>query len=100
MTEDVVSKGSRWRGVESNYTIVIPLANTAMTLLAHRVPITLLADLLDPSGPRSREIYRVEAVADDVRRELASLAPTEVAIGAGLQAQHEASDFTTRNAAC
>jgi len=34
-----------------------------MALLAHRVPITLLADLLDPDGPASREIYRVEAVA-------------------------------------
>ena len=63
--------------MQPNYNLVIPLAKTAMTLLAHRVPITLLADLLDPSGPPSREIYRTEAVADDVKREFASLAAVE-----------------------
>ena len=62
--------------MQPNYNLVIPLTKTAMTLLAHRVPITLLADLLDPSGPPSREIYRTEAVADDVQREFTSLAAT------------------------
>lgn len=44
-------------------------ARYARTLLAHGVPVTLLFDLLDP--PSSREVYRGEAVADDVQREAA-----------------------------
>ena len=44
-----------------------------MTWLAHGVPLALLADLADPSGPRSREIYTAEAVQDDVRLDLRSL---------------------------
>jgi hypothetical protein len=63
-----------------------------MTLLRHHVPLTLLADLLDPGGPGSREIYNVEAVADDVRRELASTLAAEAA-AAG-------SDFVANPAAC
>ena len=61
-----------------------------MTMLAHRVPLTLLADLLDPGGPPSREIYRVEAVADDIRRELAALAAAEAAEAAGVAAPEAA----------
>ena len=70
-----------------------------MSWLESRVPLTLLADLVDlvdlteptdPLGPTSREIYRVEAVADDVRRELDALAKAEAA----------ATDFTTNEAAC
>jgi hypothetical protein len=74
-----------------------------MSLLAHRVPITLLADLLDPDGPASREIYRVEAVADDVRRELAALACAEAAatrLEAADPAHDRSTDFTTRETAC
>jgi hypothetical protein len=62
-----------------NYIDVIPPQERVMTMLAHRVPLTLLADLLDPGGPASREIYRAEAVADDVRRELTALAMAEAA---------------------
>jgi hypothetical protein len=65
--------------MQPNYNGVIPPTECAMTLLAHRVPLTLLADLLDPAGPASREIYRVEAVADDIRRELDSLAVPQAA---------------------
>ncbi len=51
-----------------NYINVIrDPARYARTLLAHGVPVTLLFDLLDP--PSSREVYRAEAVADDVERE-------------------------------
>jgi hypothetical protein len=67
--------------MKPNYNSVIPPTERAMTLLAHRVPLTLLADLLDPAGPASREIYRVEAVADDIRRELDSLAVPQAANG-------------------
>ena len=44
-----------------------------MTWLAHGVPLALIADLADPSGPASRAIYTAESVADDVRRDAASL---------------------------
>ena len=71
-----------------------------MSLLAHRVPITLLADLLDPRGPASREIYRVEAVADDVRRELARVAKSEAAARVGGPSGRGSTDFTTNEAAC
>ncbi len=50
-----------------------------MTWLAHGVPLALLADLADPSGPTSREIYTAEAVEDDVRLDLRSLAVAEPA---------------------
>ena len=51
-----------------NYINVIrDPARYARTLLAHGVPVTLLFDLLDP--PSSREVYRAEALADDVERE-------------------------------
>ena len=87
--------------MQPNYNLVIPLTKTAMTLLAHRVPITLLADLLDPSGPPSREIYRTEAVADDVQREFTSLAATATqASQPASEAKRALSDFTTSNAAC
>jgi hypothetical protein len=44
-----------------------------MAWLANGVPLALIADLADPSGPASREIYTAECVADDVRRDAASL---------------------------
>jgi hypothetical protein len=40
-----------------------------MSWLRHGVPIALLADLLEVDGPASTEIYRYEAIADDVRRD-------------------------------
>jgi hypothetical protein len=51
-----------------NYTIVITPPGTARawSLLRAGVPLTLLCDLADPEGPRSREIYTAEVVADDV----------------------------------
>jgi hypothetical protein len=54
-----------------------------MTMLAHRVPLTLLADLLEPGGPASREIYRTEAVADDIGRELAAMARAQASNASG-----------------
>lgn len=36
-----------------------------MVALARKVPITLLCDLLDPSGPRSREIHAAEREEDE-----------------------------------
>jgi hypothetical protein len=50
-----------------------------MTWLRDGVPIALLADLLDPGGPASVEIYRYEAISDDVRREALLLAQAEAA---------------------
>jgi len=81
LIEDLVSRHSRGRSFEPNYNSVIPLTKTVLTLLAHRVPITLLADLLDPAGPPSREIYRVEAVSDDIQREMAFVADSEAGSG-------------------
>jgi hypothetical protein len=54
-----------------NYTIVITSLGTtrAWSLLRAGVPLSLLCDLADPEGPRSREIYTAEAVADDVGRD-------------------------------
>jgi hypothetical protein len=49
-----------------------------MTWLRHGVPVTLLADLVEPDGPRSREIYAAEAAYDDVRRDAQSLARAAV----------------------
>jgi len=72
--------------MQPNYNSVIPRTERAMTLLAHRVPLTLLADLLDPAGPPSREIYRVEAVADDIRRELDLLGGPQAASSASTAA--------------
>ncbi len=47
------------------------MTNTATTMgmLRDRVPLTLIIDLLDPAGPRSREILLAELVADDVRQD-------------------------------
>ncbi len=58
-----------------------------MTWLAHGVPLALLADLADPSGPTSREIYTAEAVEDDVRLDLRSL-------GVDRTAEAPANDFS------
>ncbi len=44
-----------------------------MALLRDRVPLTLLMDLLDPAGPRSRQILLAELVTDDVRRDAEEL---------------------------
>ena len=41
-------------------TAVRVAENALMSALRRRVPITLLADLVDPDGPRSHEIYRRE----------------------------------------
>ncbi len=79
-----------------NYIDVIPPQERVMSLLAHRVPITLLADLLDPCGPASREIYRTEAVADDIRRELLATALGEAAASAA----PTGTDFAGQEAAC
>lgn len=68
-----------------------------MTWLQHGIPITLIADLWDRDGPTSREIYRVEAVEDDVRREAAELAVAEAAHWRGM-AGSAATDFTARRA--
>jgi hypothetical protein len=51
----------------NDISVIRDPASYARTLLAHGVPITLLFDLLDL--PSSREVYRAEAVADDVERE-------------------------------
>lgn len=54
--------------VVPNYINVIrDPARYARTLLSHRVPVTLLFDLLDP--PSSRDVYRAEAVAGDIAAE-------------------------------
>ena len=66
-----------------------------MAWLRHGVPIALIADLWDRDGPTSREIYRVEAVADDVRREAAELAAAEATPSPGM-ASGVATDFTAR----
>ena len=68
-----------------------------MTWLRHGVPIALIADLWDRDGPSSREIYRVEAVADDVRREASALAAAQAAQWRAI-ARSEATDFTARQA--
>ena len=36
--------------------------DSVMVLLQHGVPLSLLADLVDPDGPRSIEIYESELV--------------------------------------
>ena len=61
-----------------NYMAVITPQERMMTWLAHGVPLALIADLADPSGPRSREILTAEAVADDVRRDLELTGPVTV----------------------
>ena len=79
-----------------NHTGVIPPSARVMTWLNHHVPITLVADLADPEGPRSREILTYEAVADDVGRDAAALssqASRKVAAGSG-------EDFSGTEAAC
>jgi hypothetical protein len=82
--------GSSWGAEVPNYMNVIPADARVMTWLRHGVPIALLADLLDPGGPASREIYRSEAVADDVRLAAA------VEASSGLAADDQ--DFTTNAA--
>ena len=37
-----------------------PATSRALDLLAHGVPLSLLCDLADPAGPRSREILDAE----------------------------------------
>ena len=68
-----------------------------MAWLRHGVPIALIADLWERDGPTSHEIYRVEAVADDVRREAAELAAAEAAHWRAI-ASRAATDFTARQA--
>ena len=38
--------------------------HSVMSALSHHVPITLLCDLADPSGPRSGDIARHECATD------------------------------------
>jgi hypothetical protein len=64
-----------------------------MIMLRHHVPIALVVDLVDPEGPRSREIYTYEAADDDVRRDLETLAVSESTDGG-------ATDFSGQEAAC
>ena len=71
--ETAANQGSSRRQTVPNYTGVITPRELVMTWLAHGVPLALIADLADPSGPRSREICTVEAVADDVRRDAETL---------------------------
>ena len=59
----------------------------AWRLLRAHVPITLLCDLVEPDGPDSRQILAAEAVADDVRRELA--AEHELLRGRGWADEHD-----------
>ena len=56
-----------------NHISVITPRELVMTWLAHGVPLALIADLADPSGPASREIHTAECVADDVRLDAESL---------------------------
>jgi hypothetical protein len=65
-----------------NYTIVItsPGAARAWSLLRAGVPLSLICDLSDPTGPRSREIYTAEVVADDVSRASIDLTQVERSI--------------------
>jgi hypothetical protein len=49
-----------------NYIDVIHDSQRVMTWLRHRLPLSLLADLAELEGPRSREIYTWEAITDDV----------------------------------
>jgi hypothetical protein len=56
-----------------NHTGVITPRELVMTWLAHGVPLALIADLADPSGPASGQIYAAECVADDVRRDAQTL---------------------------
>ena len=58
------------------------------------MPIALLLDLYDRDGPSSHEIYRSEAVADDVVREAAALEEAE----ADAAAADRTVDFTDRRA--
>jgi len=55
--------------------------STAWLLLRAHIPISLLCDLVEPDGPDSRQILAGEAVADDIRRELA--AEHELLVGRG-----------------
>jgi hypothetical protein len=57
-TDARAKDSSSGRGL-SNYTIVITTLRTApaWSLLRAGVPLSLLCDLMDPEGPRSREIY-------------------------------------------
>jgi hypothetical protein len=66
-----------------NHTRVITPRELVMTWLAHSVPLALVADLADPSGPASREIYTAECVADDVRRDAALLSRRKAVDGDG-----------------
>jgi len=75
MAPDGLARGSPvWssrsgQGVPNYINVIRDPARYARTLLAHGVPVTLLFDLLDP--PSSREVYRAEAVAEDLEREAA-----------------------------
>ena len=66
-------KGSSARFDLPNHIHVITPRELVMTWLAHGVPLALIADLADPSGPASRQIYAAECVDDDVRRDAETL---------------------------
>jgi hypothetical protein len=69
-----------------------------MTYLRHGVPLTLLADLLADTGPRSREIYATEAASDDVDRDAATLTGQQPIRSVGEAAG--GGGFTAGGAAC
>ena len=79
-----------------NHTGVISPSARVMTWLTHHVPITLIADLADPEGPRSREILTYEAVADDARRDAQQLASPPLRSGS----DEGDEDFSGTEAAC
>jgi hypothetical protein len=91
--EDLAKGGSRLLVSRPNYmSVITPPSTSVMTWLERHVPITLLVDLLDLAGPPSREIYRHEAVADDVRRDAETLASPAIGV--------DGQDFSGHEAAC
>ncbi|ABK53427.1 hypothetical protein Acel_1655 [Acidothermus cellulolyticus 11B] len=47
-----------------------------LTALSRGLPMTLLVDLVDPNGPRSREVYEREGTGDGLRLAAARFAVT------------------------
>jgi hypothetical protein len=78
---------------------VITTEEAVMALLRRGVPISLLADLLDPAGPPSREILAVESAPVDVRK-AQELADRSFAAEADRQVVDLRSDFSVTDAAC
>jgi hypothetical protein len=51
--------------METHDTVLIRSQHPLMTALGRGLPITLLVDLIDPSGPRSQEMYQRESTSPD-----------------------------------